>query len=81
MSKNPKIELIKAIMQIEGNLTISSTGYNYDNKGGVLFRAYKKVDSNFENISIAMDKSQVEAVNDCNSVLEIYDCYKEMEYF
>ena len=32
-----KVDLIKAFMQFEGNITLNSIGYNYDNRGGVRF--------------------------------------------
>jgi hypothetical protein len=79
MSKDSKIDLVKAFMQVEGEVVITSTCNNYDLNGGVLFTGNKEY--NNEQIKITMDKNRVEAINDCNTVLEIYKCYKEMEYF
>lgn len=70
-----KIDLVKAFMQVEGGLYINGTCYNYDRDGGVEFST-----SNL-NYKIVMDKQQVDLINNCKTVQEIYGSYKEMEYF
>ncbi len=74
-----KIDLISAFIQFEGDISISSICINYDLKGGVEFTGYRSKDD--KQIKITMDKSQVEAIEQCNTIKEIYDSYKEMEYF
>lgn len=81
MPVNPKIELVKAIMQIEGNLTITDTLYNYNFDGSVRFSAYTENNKRNGFFYIVLYKGQVEVINACSTVKEIYDCYKEMEYF
>jgi len=73
------IQLIKAIMQIEGEIYLNFTVYNYDGNGGVKFTGYNE----YEDIEkcITMNKSKVELINKCHGVKEIYDCYKKMSYF
>ncbi len=34
-----------------------------------------------KHIRIAMDKNQVELINECQGIMEVYEHYKEMEYF
>lgn len=75
-----KIDLVRAIMQLEGNVKIVGTCFNYDKNGGVEFSGYSKLPDS-KPLKITMDKHQVEAINQCSSVMEIYECYKEMEYF
>lgn len=76
-----KVELIRAFMQIEGDLNITGTCFNYDRKGGVEFSGYIKVGGEPYRITLIMGKRELELINDCNTVQEIYDCYKEMAYF
>lgn len=81
MSKDAKIDLVKAFMQLEGNINIGSTCYNYDRNGGIEFAGYIKIEGEAKSRKIVMDKQQVEEINNCNTVMEIYNCYKEMGYF
>lgn len=82
MNEQAKIDLVRSIMQVEGDVHLIGTCYNYNRDGGIEFTGYKNVcDDNNKSISIVMDKYQVMAINDCNTVMEIYECYKEMEYF
>lgn len=81
MSRNANIDLVKAFIQVEGNLDINSVCTNYDHNGGIKFSGYSKEDEEIKQLEIVMNKNQVEAINSCSSVPEIYDCYKEMEFF
>lgn len=76
-----KIDLVRTFMQFEGNITLNDVCYNYDRNGGVQFHGHSEDGDKTKSEYIAMDKNQVEAINDCNSINEIYNCYKEMEYF
>jgi len=79
--KNRNINLVKSFMEVEGRLTTLGTCGNYDLDGGIEFTAHLDASEEFMNISIVLDKYQVELINDCKSVKEIYDCYKEMAFF
>ena len=82
-SKNidKKLELIRSIMQFEGDMTLQGTTYNCNKQGDVQFSGYKDINGELQPIYIALNKYQVEELNNCNTVLEIYNCYKQMEYF
>ena len=73
-----KIALVKAFMQVEGDLFINGTWSNHYNQHYVEFAGVK---SNKDPIKITMDIHQIEAIDQHKSVSEIYDCYKEMQYF
>lgn len=77
----PNIELVKAFMQVEGEIKINAITTNYNLKGGVNFTGYKEVNGESKPIEIVMDKNQTELVNECKTVMEVYECYKEMGYF
>lgn len=68
-----KIDLIRAFMQVDGQINLNGTCFNYDSQGGVEFTG--------SGLKIVMDKNQVELIKECNTVIEIYECYKEMGYF
>lgn len=79
-----KIDLVKSFMQFEGNLEIKGTCYNYDKKGGLCFSGIsktKKDEGIIRPVKITMDKYQIEEINDCTTVEEVYGCYKKMGYF
>ena len=81
VSIEKKIDLVRAFMQIEGNVEIKGICYNYNLEGGVSFLTYVEVNKKMQHIDIVMDKNQVELLGECNTVSEIYECYKEMGYF
>ncbi|MED4083906.1 hypothetical protein P4637_03390 [Halalkalibacterium halodurans] len=72
-----KIDLVKAFIQFEGNISINGTCYNFDKNGGIEFSGY----TGSHTRKITMDKYQVEALDNCKTIKEIYECYKEMSYF
>jgi len=78
---NANINLVNAFMQVEGNIEFFATCTNYERKGGVKFSGCRITDGERKHIEVTMDKNQVELINECQTVLEIYKCYKEMEYF
>lgn len=76
---NAKLDLIRSFMQLEGNAKIISTCSNLD--GSVDFTGYQEVNGGTKCIKIVMGKDQKELINEFTSVIEIYNCYKEMGYF
>jgi len=79
--KNRNINLVSGFMEVEGKLKIYGTCGNYDLNGGVEFDAHLDDAELYDNMKIVLDKNQVELINECETVKEIYDCYKEMEFF
>jgi hypothetical protein len=80
MNGPAKIDFIKALMQFNGNICITHTTHNYDRNRGIEFSGYSMDGSNSP-IRVTMDKNQVEAVMDCETIGELHECYIEMEYF
>lgn len=80
MMENIKLDLVRSIMQLEGNCKLDLTCH-YKADSSVKFSGYQVVDGETKEIKIVMDKNQIEAINECESVSEIYECYKEMQYF
>lgn len=78
---NRNINLVGSFMEVEGNLKIYGTCGNYDHKGGISFDAHLDSAELYDNMKIVLDKNQVELVCECKTVIEIYECYKEMEFF
>lgn len=75
-----KLGLVRSFMEVEGNLNLDMTWMGKD--GSVKFsghRLYGRCED--RSIKITMDKYQIEAIEECEGVQEIYRCYKEMEYF
>lgn len=66
-------------MQVDGHVELNTTTNNYDEKGGVKFSGHNEVGDEY--MEIVMDRDQVEQINECQSIAEVYACYKEMEYF
>lgn len=84
--KKSKIDLVRAFMQVEGKSKLNCTTCKKD--GGIEFTGSKIIYDHvnpyfreYKSVKIVMDKNQVEAINECQTVTEIYECYKEMEYF
>lgn len=80
MYKEARIDLIKAFIQFNGNVRLTHTTYNYDGEGGVKFSGCY-MDGSTKPIHIVMDKYQVGAVMDCETITELHNCYDEMGYF
>ena len=79
-----KIDLIRTFLQVEGNMKIDLITHNYDYNDGILFTGHAEVNEafkKFDTVNIAISKHQIDALSDCNTIDEIYNCYKEMEYF
>lgn len=74
-----KIDLVNAFMQVEGDIKLTDTMYSKD--GSVTFSGYKEANGEYKSIKIVLDKDHVEIINNSNSVIEIYECYKEMKFF
>ena len=74
-----KIDLVSAFMQVEGDISLLSIMYDKD--GSVILSGFKEVNGEHEKIKIILDKYQIEIINSANSVIEIYECYKEMQFF
>ena len=72
-----KIDLIKAFIQVEGEIKLNSTCYNYDSNDGIQFSGYK----NDRLVNYTMDKTQIETLKDDEDIINIYESYKIMEYF
>lgn len=75
-----KINLVRSFMEVEGDLKLNMTWVEKD--GSVKFTGSRNYGPAEESrIGITMDKHQVDAIEECESVMEIYACYKDMEYF
>ncbi|WP_342505647.1 hypothetical protein [Sporosarcina sp. FSL K6-2383] len=75
-----KIDLVRSFMQVEGNLKLDMTWMEKD--GSVKFTGSRNYGPDDESrIRITMDKHQVEAIEECETVIGIYARYKDMGYF
>jgi hypothetical protein len=63
-----QVDLIKAFLQMEGNHNIGMTCERLD--GSIEF-------SN----KFVLDKENVDLVNECKTIKEVYAAYREMEFF
>lgn len=78
ITKKAKIDVIKSFMQFYGGFKINLTTYNYNDDGGIRFTGTKE---NGDSIYVVMDKYQVEAIQECETIEELHDVYIEMEFF
>lgn len=78
-SMDNKIDLVRAFMQFEGNLRLNMICTNYNLQGGVQFSGHNNKTK--KRIEIVISKEQLENIDECNTVEEIYKAYKEMQYF
>jgi len=76
-SKN--VNLISALLEVDGNLKITLFEGNY-NKGGIKFSGHH-LDDECSPVNIVLDKDQIEIINDCKGIEEVYNCYMELEIF
>lgn len=81
MTNEFNIDLLSSFIEVEGQVKINGVCFNYDSEGGVQFSGYRKVGRDYERAEIAMNKLQVEAINECIGIREIYECYKDIKPF
>lgn len=67
-----QVDLVKAFLQMEGKVHIDMTCESLD--GSIRFSG------NFKGY-LVLDKDNVDRVNECKTIKEIYTAYREMEFF
>lgn len=74
---NSKIDLIKSFIQLESGIDLNHTTFNYDKNGGIEFSGY---DDNGL-VKFTLDKYQIETFNECQTIEEALEFYRDLEYF
>jgi hypothetical protein len=63
-----QVDLVKAFIQMEGKINIDMT--------------CEKLDGSIEfSDKFVLDKENVDLVNECKTIKEVYTAYREMEFF
>ena len=78
MNNKSNLDLVRAFLQVERGVNLINTTHSLN--GSVEFSGSKEFNGEHKRVRFVMDKNQVELINECNGVIEIYECYKEMEY-
>ncbi|EJW14435.1 hypothetical protein M5X00_29895 [Paenibacillus alvei] len=73
------IDLIRALIQFEGNYTFAMTTRNYDRLGGVCFSGNHNVTRN--SVNFVLDKEMVESLKAAKSIEEVIEIYREIGFF
>ncbi|SYX84635.1 hypothetical protein [Paenibacillus alvei] len=77
--KGDSIDLIKSLIQFEGNYTFSMITRNYDRLGGVCFSGNHNVTKN--SVNFVLDKEMVESLAAAKSIEEVIEIYREIGFF
>lgn len=73
------IDLIRALIQYEGNYTFGMTTRNYELLGGVCFSGGHNVTKN--SVNFVLDKEMVESLKAAKSIEEVIEIYREIGFF